>query len=274
MTGTVDLSEFETLKAKLKDTWSAGDFGQIGGAHAKGNEEFVERLPIVQGVKLLDVACGTGTASIPAARAGAEVTGIDLAGNLVEQAIAYAKREGVSANFEVGDVEDLRFENNTFDLVITMFGAMFAPRPDITACELVRVTKSGGQIVMANWTPDSFIGQTFKLYTRYLPPPSGVPAPVLWGSKDIVGERFASGISDLGFELRRIFFEFPFGPEDVADHFKKYFGPAQNVFGSLDEAGQEAFRNELVDLWATHNVANDGSTRVESEYLEVKATKG
>ena len=273
MTGTEDSPEFETLKAKLKDTWSAGDFGQIGAADAKGNEEFAKRLPIVPGVKLLDVACGTGTASIPAARAGAEVTGIDLAGNLIEQAIEYAKREGVTANFEFGDVEDLTFENNTFDIVITMFGAMFAPRPDITARELIRVTRPGGLIIMTNWTPESFIGQTFKLYTRYLPSPPDVPAPVLWGSQDVVRERLSSGISDLRFELRRIFFEFPFGPEDVADHFKKYFGPAENVFGSLDGAGKEAFRNELVDLWSTHNIAKDGSTKVESEYLEVRATK-
>lgn len=273
MSENVDASEIHELKRKLKDTWSLGDFGQIGAAHARGNAEFVERLPLGPGVKLLDVACGTGTASIPAARTGADVTGMDLAGNLIEQAIANAKREGLAAKFEIGDAEDLPYEDDTFDVVISMFGAMFAPRPDVTASELLRVTKPGGLIAMANWTPDSFIGQSFKLYAGYRPPPPGVPAPVLWGTEDAVRELFSAGISDLQFEYRTVFFEFPFGPTEVADHFLKYLGPARNVFESLDAAGRLALKQDLISMWAEHDQAKDGATRVESEYLEVRAIK-
>jgi SAM-dependent methyltransferase len=273
MTGMLDPSEIEALKSKLKETWSSGDFGQIGAAHAKGNAEFVERLGLGPGVKLLDVACGTGTASIPAARRGADVTGIDLAENLIEQAIANAKLEGLDAKFEIGDAEDLPYDDETFDVVISMFGAMFAPRPDVTASELIRVTKPGGLIAMANWTPDSFIGQTFKLYASYRPPPPGAPAPVLWGTEEAVRELFSAGVSDLHFAIRNIFFEFPFAPQNVADHFLKYLGPAQKVFESLDEAGRLALHQDLVDIWTEHDQAADGTTRVESKSLEVRATK-
>lgn len=265
--------ELSALKSRLADTWGSGDFGQIGRAHLAGNLEFVERLSIMPGMKVLDVACGAGSASITAARAGAEVTGIDIARNMIDQAITNAKSEGLFANFELGDAENLAFEDDRFDLVMTMFGAMFAPRPDVTANELKRVTKPGGRIAMANWTPDSFTGQTFKLNAKYFPPPPEIPAPVLWGNEDIARERFSEGISELQLVRRKIIFEFPFGPDEVAEHFRKYFGPTQKTFDSLDEPAQAALLKELVDLWAEHNAATDGTTKVESEYLEVIATK-
>ncbi len=266
-------TELNALKTKLKDTWSSGDFGQIGRAHAKGNIEFVERLSITPGIKVLDVACGAGTASVAAALAGADVTGVDIAQNLIDQAIANSEQAGVTATFEVGDAEDLPYTDGAFDLVMSMFGAMFAPRPDLTASELKRVCKPGGVIAMANWTPDGFIGQTFKLNTKYFPLPHEVPAPVLWGIEDVVRERFSDGISDLQLTRRKIFFEFPFGPEAVAEHFRKYFGPTQKAFESLDEAGQGSLRKDLIALWAMHNQATDGTTKVESEYLEVIARR-
>jgi SAM-dependent methyltransferase len=265
-------TELNALKSRLKDTWSSGDFGQIGRAHATGNVEFVERLSITLGMKVLDVACGAGTASIAAALAGAEVTGVDIAQNLIDQAIANAKQAGVIAKFKVGDAEDLPYEDGGFDLVMTMFGAMFAPRPDVTASELIRVCKPGGLIAMANWTPDSFTGQTFKLNAKYNPPPAEIPAPVLWGSEDVVGQRFSEGISDLRLTRRKIFFELPFGPDEVAEHFLKYFGPTKRTFELLDKKGQDALRKELVDLWTMNNQATDGMTKVESEYLEVIGT--
>ncbi|HYJ91556.1 MAG TPA: class I SAM-dependent methyltransferase [Pyrinomonadaceae bacterium] len=264
-------TELDALKTKLKDTWSSGDFGQIGRAHAKGNVEFVERLSITPGMKVLDVACGAGTASIAAARAGADITGVDIAQNLIDQAIANAEQAGVTATFEVGDAEELPYEDDSFDLVMTMFGAMFAPRPDVTASELKRVCKPGGVIAMANWTPEGFTGQTFKLNAKYNPPPPEIPAPVLWGNEDIVRDRFSEGISDLQLTRRKIFFEFPFGPDEVAKHFRKYFGPTQKTFESLDETGQTALLKELVGLWTEHNQAIDGTTKVQSEYLEVVA---
>jgi SAM-dependent methyltransferase len=265
--------EMETLKGKLRGMWIAGDFGEIAKSIEHGAVEFVERLGLQPGMKVLDVACGTGNLAIPAAKTGASVTGIDIAPNLVEQAIGRAKAEGVDAKFEVGDAEALPYEDNTFDFVITMFGAMFAPRPDVTAAELIRVTKPGGTIAMANWTPEHFTGQMFKTGAKHVPPPPGMPSPVQWGSEDIVRERFANGISDLQLTRRPITFHYDFGPVEVVEHFRKYFGPTQKQFEMLDENGQAALRSDLEGLWEASNTATDGTTQVESEYLEVKATK-
>ncbi len=265
--------EMETLKGKLRGMWIAGDFGEIAKSIADGGVQFVERLNLKPGMKVLDVACGTGNLAIPAAKTGAEVTGIDIAPNLIDQAKVRAAAEGVRADFEVGDAESMPYEDNTFDLTMTMFGAMFAPRPDVTAAELLRVTKSGGLVAMANWTPEAFTGQMFKAGAKHVPPPPGMPSPVQWGSEDIVRERFAKGVSDLQLTRRKIVFTYPFPPADVVEHFRKYFGPTQKQFEMLDEAGQNAMRSDLVALWESANEATDGTTRVESEYLEVLARK-
>ena len=265
--------EMETLKGKLRGMWIAGDFGEIAKSIAHGAEEFVDGLGLKPDMKVLDVATGTGNLAVPAARTGADVTGIDIAPNLIDQAIERAKAEGVDAKFEVGDAEALPYEDNTFDVTMTMFGAMFAPRPDVTASELIRVTKPGGIIAMANWTPEHFTGQMFKAGAKYVPPPPGMPSPVQWGSEDIVRERFSQGISDLQLTRRKIVFTYPFGPADVVEHFRKYFGPTQKQFEMLDEKSQAAMRSDLTALWEGANQATDGTTRVESEYLEVRATK-
>jgi len=155
-------TEMENLKSKLRTTWTAGDFGRIAETYAPGAAEFVGRLAIEKGSRVLDAACGTGNLSLPAARAGASVTGIDLAPGAIAQAVSSSEIAGLDAEFDIGDVEELPYKDATFDLVMTMFGAMFAPRPDVTASELKRVTKPGGRIAMANWTPEGFIGQMFK----------------------------------------------------------------------------------------------------------------
>jgi SAM-dependent methyltransferase len=266
-------TEMEALKSKLRATWIAGDFGEIARSIAKGGEEFVARLNIAPGMKVLDVACGTGNLAIPAARTGANVTGIDIAPNLIEQARANAEAEGLNAKFEVGDAEAMPYADGEFDVVMTMFGAMFAPRPDVTARELIRVCKPGGRIAMANWTPAAFTGQMFKTSAKYVPPPAGIPSPLLWADEAAVRARFAEGISDLRLARREITFTYPFGPAEVVEHFRKYFGPTQKSFESLDDAAQDAMRKELVELWTEHNHASDGTTAVTSEYLEVIAVR-
>src|SRR5215204_973348 len=156
-------SELAALKTKLRATWIAGDFGEIARFYADQAEDFVKRLDLKPGMKVLDVACGTGNLAIPAAKTGADVTGVDIAPNLVEQARENAKREGLNAKFDEGDAEALPYADGSFDVVMTMFGAMFAPRPDKVAEELIRVCRSGGRIAMANWTPTGFVGEMFKL---------------------------------------------------------------------------------------------------------------
>lgn len=268
--------EMENLKSKLRATWIAGDFGEIAKSIAAGGEEFVDRLDLKPGMKVLDVACGTGNLALPAARTGATVTGVDIAPNLIEQAKANAEAEGLDIRFDVGDAEAMPYEDGEFDVVMTMFGAMFAPRPDVTAAELNRVCKSGGLIAMANWTPGGFTGAMFKIGASHVPPPPGMPPPVLWGNEETVEERFSHasvGFSNLKMTKRPIEFTYPFGPAEVVEHFRRYFGPTQKAFESLDEAGQAALRADLERLWTEANQADDGTSRVRSEYLEVLATK-
>lgn len=261
------------LKQRLRATWIAGDFGVIARSLERGADEFVARINVTPGMAVLDVACGTGNLALPASRAGADVTGIDIAPNLIEQAVANAAEEGLSARFEVGDAEDMPYDDGSFDLVMTMFGAMFAPRPDVTAAELRRVCRSGGRIAMANWTPEGFTGEMFKIGAKHVPPPPGIQAPVMWGKEEIVADRLAEGFSSLEMTRKKVMFHFDMPPADVVEQFRKYFGPTHRAFESLDPSGQEALRADLESLWSDHNRATDGTTEVESEYLEVIATR-
>ena len=266
-------SELAALKTKLRATWIAGDFGQIAKYYTDGAEAFVNRLSLEPEMTVLDVACGTGNVALPAARAGAVVTGVDIAPNLVEQARENARGEGLKIQFDEGDAEALSYNDASFDVVATMFGAMFAPRPELVAAELKRVTRPGGLIAMANWTPTGFIGQMFKTMTKHVAPPAGMPSPLLWGVEETVRERFGEGISKLDANTQNIRWVFPFSPAEVVEHFRLYYGPTQKSFGLLDENGQLALREDLEKLWTEHNQATDGTTVVDAEYLEVRAVR-
>lgn len=273
MDGIQITTEMESLKARLRNTWIAGDFGEIAKSFEIGSREFVERLGLQKGQSVLDVACGTGNTAIPAARAGAAVTGIDIAPNLIEQAVERCEAEGLSAEFDVGDAEAMPYGDASFDIVLTMFGAMFAPQPDVTAAELKRACRPGGLITMANWTPEGFIGQMFKATSKHVSPPAAMPSPLLWGTFDAVSERFTDGISGLATTRRTLFFTFPFGPVEAVEYFRLYYGPTQKAFESLDVEGQRALRTDLEALWSDNNQATDGTTKVESEYLDVRAIR-
>lgn len=160
--------DIDALKSRLKATWMAGDFGLIAKSYEAGAAEFVRRIGLVPGSRVLDVACGTGNLAVPAARTGAEVTGVDIATNLLEQARARAAAEGLTARFDEGDAEMLPYPDASFDAVISMFGVMFAPRPERSAAELLRVCRPGGRIALANWTPSGFVGQMFKTITTHV----------------------------------------------------------------------------------------------------------
>jgi SAM-dependent methyltransferase len=252
----------------------AGDFEQIAKSYAEGAQEFVRGLDLKPGMRVLDVACGTGNLALPAARLGADVTGIDIAPNLIEQARENAKQEGLNVKFEEGDAENMPYADGSFDAVITMFGAMFTPRPEVTAAELKRVCRPGGFVAMANWTPAGFIGQMFKVVVKYVPPPPNMPSPLLWGVEENVRQRLGEGIVTLDTKPQSVTFRFPFGPAEVVEHFNVYYGPANKAFNSLDGAKQDEFRRELEELWAKANRATDGTTAVDSEYLRVLAVRG
>lgn len=265
--------ELGALKARLKAMWMTGDFGEIAKHIEAGAEEFIGRLALGPGVRVLDVACGSGNLAIPAARAGATVTGVDIATNLLEQARARAASEGLTIRFDEGDAERLPYADADFDVVVSMFGAMFAPRPEVVAAELIRVCRPGGRIAMANWTPEGFIGQMFKLTGKYVTPPAGMPSPVMWGDEATVRERLRDGVADLQLTRRMCPFIYPVPPAGVVESFRTYYGPTQRAFDALDADGQAALRSDLERLWTEHNLATDNTTRGEGEYLEVIATR-
>ncbi|HTC93726.1 MAG TPA: class I SAM-dependent methyltransferase [Terriglobales bacterium] len=265
--------DINALKERMRDTWMAGDFGVIAAYTAEAAKDFVTRLNIAPGTRVLDVACGTGNTAIPAARAGAEVTGVDIASNLLEQARTRAAKEGVTAKFEEGDAEQLQFSDGSFDAIISMFGAMFAPRPERVAAEFVRVCRPGGLIAMANWTPTGFVGENFRITANHVPPPPGIPAPVLWGEEATLRERFGKGVASVTCSKQMCIFKYPFTPAEVVKLFRQYFGPTKVGFSRLDVAGQAALASDLEGMWTKHNQAKDGTTVVNAEYLEVEAIR-
>ena len=270
---SASIPSIDRLKEQMKTTWMAGDFGQIAKYTEAEAESFIERLDIRSGMKVLDVACGTGNLSLPAARKGAQVVGVDIATNLLEQARARASAEELPAEFRLGDAEQLPFQNEQFDLIVSMFGAMFAPRPELVASELVRVCCPGGLVAMANWTPEGFVGKSFALTSRHVPPPEGIEPPVLWGKEEVVEERFAQVGWKVDTTRRDAEIKYPFGGAAVVQFFRQYFGPTQAAFSRLDEAGQSALAADLEKLWVEHNQGPANQTHVKAEYLEVRASK-
>jgi ubiquinone/menaquinone biosynthesis C-methylase UbiE len=264
--------DFEQLKARLKATWMTGDYDLFSRFMEKDAEQFFRRLGVAPGTRLLDVGCGAGQLALIAGRAGAQVTGCDIATNWIERARTRAAAEGLEITFEEGDAESLPYEDARFDVVTSLIGAMFAPRPDLVAAELTRVCRPGGMIAMANWTPGGFVGQMFKVISTHVAP-AGMPSPVLWGVETTVRERLREGIADLKFARRTYHFDYPFPPGAVVEFFRTNYGPMARAFASLDASGQEKLRSELVRLWFDHNKAVDGTTKVEAEYLEVIATR-
>jgi len=264
--------DFQKLKARLKTTWSTGDYDTFARFMERDAEVFFNRLGVKPGSQLLDVGTGAGQLALIAARAGARVTGSDIAANWIEKARIRAKAEGLDVVFEEGDAEALPYADGQFDVVTSLIGAMFAPRPERVAAELTRVCRPGGMIAMANWTPGGFVGKMFKAIAKYIAP-SGMPSPVLWGDEATVRDRFREGTSEVKCALRTYHFEYPFPPDAVVDFFRKNYGPMTLAFESLDATGQEQLRGELVSLWSIHNKSEGNTTLVDAEYLEVIVTR-
>jgi len=265
-------ADLDQLKSRLKATWMTGDYDVFARYMEKDAEVFYQGLGIKPGARLLDVGCGAGQLALIAARAGAVVTGCDIAANWLEKAKQRAAAEGLEITFEEGDAEALPYEDAQFDAVTSMFGAMFAPRPELVAAELTRVCRPGGTIAMANWMPSGFIGQMFKTIARHIAP-SGMPSPALWGDEATVRDRFRNGIATLKLTPRAYRLEYPFPPDAVVEFFRVNYGPMTRAFASLDASGQKSLRSELVRLWSEHNTASGDTTLVAAEYLEVVATR-
>jgi SAM-dependent methyltransferase len=268
-----DTAELEILKGKLKTTWMAGNYDYFSRFMESSAVEFLARLPLSAGDRLLDVACGSGQLALLAARKSAKVTGVDIATNSIEAARGRARSEGLDAKFDEGDAEDLQYGDESFDIVATIYGAMFAPRPDRVARELVRVCRRGGSIAMANWTKEGFIGRMLQAIGKFVAP-SGMPSPLLWGDEATVRERFGNGVSNLRLTRVDYRFDYAFPPEGVVDFFRQNYGPANRAFAGLSQADQASLFTALVDLWSRANESGEpGRTIVKAEYLEVLARR-
>ena len=259
------------IKESMQIAWMAGDFGVIAKTISRGAEKFAEALEITPGMCVLDVATGTGNLAIPIARKGAKVIGVDIATNLLEQARERAKAEGLEVQFDEGDAEALPYANGQFDMVVTMFGAMFAPRPEIVARELGRVLKAGGRLAMANWNAAGFSGRMFAVASKHAPEPAGILPPVQWGEEAIVRQRLGPYFTEIETELISMRFALPMPPAEVVAFFRQYFGPTHMAFKRLDEQGRETFSAELESLWTEANTADEPTehTLVWNQFLRV-----
>jgi len=262
------------IKTKMKATWQDGNYAKFATYMEAGAAEILNGWNISKDAELLDIGCGSGQTAIPASRKGLNVTGIDIAENLIEYARERAQFENLPVHFDVGDAADLPYNNNQFDVVISLIGAMFAPDYKKTASEMARVCKPGGRLHMANWTPDGFAASMFKCVAGYTPPPPGVESPALWGIEEKVMERLGEYFTD--YSLERQYYPswtYPFDVKQLVELFRKQFGPVKRAFDSIDESSQNTLREELEGIFQTHNVATDGSTEIKGAFLNISATR-
>ncbi|HEY0131543.1 MAG TPA: class I SAM-dependent methyltransferase [Allosphingosinicella sp.] len=265
-----------------KVLWEKGDFTRIAGTMRESGEALVAALGIGPGLNMLDLGCGDGTTALPAARAGADVLGVDIAANLVAAGRARAASAGLAnLRFEEGDASNLiELADRRFDLVLSMFGAMFAPRPFDVAREMVRVTRPGGRIVMGNWIPGdpTLVARILKISAAFAPPPpEGFVSPVAWGVEEHVRERFAAaGVApeDIAFERCTWLFRHSGPPAEFLDMFRHYYGPTMNAFDAAAKDGREdKLQAELDDLFEAQNRAGPERTEIPATYLKVTVTK-
>jgi ubiquinone/menaquinone biosynthesis C-methylase UbiE len=260
------------LKAKQHQIWSSGDYNKIAAITVPVSEHLVERVGIRPGSRVLDVATGTGHAALAAARRGAQVAGIDYVSELVEVARRRAAAEEVSVVFVDGDAEDIPFPDASFDYVLSAIGVMFTADHARAAAELLRVTRPGGILGLASWTPTGFIGQLLKTVSRHVPPPPVAQPPTRWGSAEAVDELLGDAVTDFSAESATVTQRFA-SPAAFADLFLTYYGPTYAAASRLDDEGRQALREDLVALATATNRGTDGSFVSDWEYLVVTATR-
>jgi ubiquinone/menaquinone biosynthesis C-methylase UbiE len=269
---TVTTPDFAALKSRQHAAWSSGDYAIVGTTLQIVGEELCEALDLRAGQRVLDVAAGNGNISLAAARRWCDVISTDYVPSLLERGQARAKAEGLTIEFKETDAEALPFTDGTFDAVVSTFGVMFTPNQDKAAAELLRVCKSGGQIGLANWTPDGFIGQVFKTLGKYMPPPAGVKSPALWGTSGRLAEMFGTAATSIKAEPRNFNFRYR-SPKHFLDVLKTYYGPTVKAFAALEGEKQKGLYDDLHALIVRMNKANDRTMVVPSEYLEVVIAK-
>ena len=260
--------DLAAVKTRQQAAWSAGNYAVVGTTLQIVGENLCEALDLRAGSRVLDVAAGNGNATLAAARRWCEVTSTDYVSSLLESGRARALAEGHTIRFQEADAENLPFPDASFDAVMSTFGVMFTPNQEKAASELARVCKPGGKIGLANWTPESFIGQLFKTIGKYIPPAPGVKSPGLWGTKARLEELFGKIAQEIRTTSREFNFRYR-SPTHWIEVFRTYYGPMTKTFGALDTMKQTAFTQELLALIDSRNRSGDRTLVLPSEYLEV-----
>ncbi|GAA1588065.1 class I SAM-dependent methyltransferase [Kribbella sancticallisti] len=264
--------DFEAIKAKQRAGWETGDYPRVGNTLQIIAELLVEAADVRANQTVLDVACGQGNAAMAAARRFAEATGVDYAANLLEQGRERAAAEHLPVTFLEGDAEQLPVPDVAFDLVLSTVGVMFAPDHQKAADELVRVTKPGGKIALASWTPTGMIGDMFRTVGKYAPPPAGVKPATLWGTEEHLAELFGDRVEWVGLTKRDYVFRYR-SPEHFSEWFREFYGPITKLAGSLSEQDLATFAADLADVPRKYNYAEDGTLAGRAEYLEAVGIK-
>jgi ubiquinone/menaquinone biosynthesis C-methylase UbiE len=264
--------DLAAIKSKQRAAWTSGDYSIVGTTLQIVGERLCEALDVRSGQRVLDVAAGNGNVSLAAARRFCDVTSTDYVPDLLERGRRRAESEGLEISFQEADVEDLPFADASFDVVTSSFGVMFAPDQERAAAEMLRVTRPGGKIGLANWTPGSFIGQLFKTIGRHLPPPAGLESPALWGTKGRLEELFGAHSSTIEHNEETYTWRYK-SARHWLELWREVYGPLQKAFGALDSAAQEQLAIDLIALIERCNVAEDGTMVVPAEYAEVVVTK-
>lgn len=264
--------DFQNIKARQQATWASGDFAVIGTTLQIVGETLAESVDVRAGERVLDVAAGNGNATLAAARRFADVTSTDYVAALLDKGAARARAEGLQVTFKVADAEELPFDDHSFDVVLSTFGAMFTPEHRRPAHEMLRVIRSGGRIGLANWTPEGFIGQLFKVIGKYLPPPAGLESPALWGTEPHIVRLFGTQASELRC-TRKIFNMRYASSAHWLQIFRDYYGPTHKAFAALDMQGQQKLQADIIELLERLNIGGRNSLVVPSEYLEVVVVK-
>jgi SAM-dependent methyltransferase len=264
--------DYAGIKQRQQATWASGDFAVIGTTLQIVGESLAEAADIRAGERVLDVAAGNGNATLAAAHRFAEVTSTDYVSALLDKGRARAAAEGLQVDFRIADAEDLPFEDGSFDAVLSTFGAMFTPDHTRPAREMLRVVREGGRIGLANWTPEGFIGQLFKVIGNYIPAPVGLKSPALWGTEPHIVELFGRQATDIRTVRRNFNFRYRSAAHWI-QIFRDFYGPTLKAFAALDSAGQDALEIDITALLNRCNIAGPASLVVPSEYLEVVITR-
>jgi SAM-dependent methyltransferase len=272
MTSTNTMTGLAQVKERQQQMWASGDFHAVATLIQPVADALCDAVDLQAGWRVLDVACGSGNAALAAARCGCTAVGIDYVPALLARGRRRAEAEGLSIELLEGDAEAIPFPDGSFDAVLSVFGSMFAPDHSLAALELARVCRPGGRIGLATWTPNGFIGEMLKVVAAHVPPPPGVPSPILWGTESYLRELFGEQVDTLASTERTFTFRFR-SAEAFVDYFRTYYGPTVKAFETAGDAGADALSGDLVQLVHRYARTTSGPVSIPATYLETVAVR-